>query len=258
MNLDFSLKIYTKGVGFTMAQEQIDELLERQIAIEAGINKLLSIYHLDSASIEEVNPTLNVKEAAKLLGVGTSVLMKGCKDGDVPHRRLGTKYLFSRIALFNWLHHVNLSFLENRLDTKHKYSIRGDSIDNWLRISINPVTGLKEEYHVIYDPSPGESQVMGSNEAAELLGLSRDKLYQLSHGFVHYQFPVERDGGRFTYSRDELLKYMETPIYKKFKSEYDAVLKVQKERIAASKARKEAERLENEARKVNHSKSKQE
>lgn len=240
-----------------MTQEQYEEIIERQRSIEVGINKLLSLFLLDSSTNEDTNPILGICEAAKFLGVSYQTLSEGCKKGEIPYRRLGSRILFSKIALINWIHHINLSFLEDIVTSSNNYHRRQDSIDNWLRISINPVTGLKEEYHIIYDPNPGESQVIGSNEAAELLGLSRDKLYQLSHAFVHYQFPVERDRGRFTYSRDKILKYMETPIYKKFKSEYDAVLKVQKERIAAADARREAERLEKESKKRNSSKDKQ-
>ena len=47
--------------------------------------------------------TLNLAEAAALLGVSTKWLRAQVESGTVPGRRLGRKYLFSRTALNSWI-----------------------------------------------------------------------------------------------------------------------------------------------------------
>lgn len=47
--------------------------------------------------------TLNLNDAAAMLGCSTKWLRRQVDDGTVPGRRIGRKYLFSRAALNSWL-----------------------------------------------------------------------------------------------------------------------------------------------------------
>lgn len=47
--------------------------------------------------------TLNLQEAYVYLGIGRSLLLSICKTGDLPYRKVGKFYLFTREALDNYL-----------------------------------------------------------------------------------------------------------------------------------------------------------
>ena len=49
------------------------------------------------------NEILNVKDVAKLLGVCEKTVYAACKRGELPSRRIGKRYLFSRTVLLEWL-----------------------------------------------------------------------------------------------------------------------------------------------------------
>ncbi len=49
---------------------------------------------------------LNADEAAAMLGVGRGSIYSAVRRGEVPHRRIGRKVLFSRRALQRWLAHA--------------------------------------------------------------------------------------------------------------------------------------------------------
>jgi len=240
-----------------MTQEQYEEIIERQKTIEAGINKLLSIYMLDSSN-EDMNPILTIKEAARLLGVSTGTLMKGCNTEGVPHRRMGKKYLFSKIALLNWLHNINSSYVQEMTANDKSSHLKHDFAENWVRLTINTSAGALEEFDMKQDIQVDESPVLGAKEAAELLGIPRSRLYQLCHIPLLNNIPVGKRGKKYIFSQEELLKWMQTPIYKKVKREYDIGFKKYSDRMNACKARREAERLEKEAKKKKDTKSNQE
>jgi len=46
---------------------------------------------------------LNVDEVASLLGVNRKTVYDAAGRGQIPHRRLGKRILFSRAALLEWL-----------------------------------------------------------------------------------------------------------------------------------------------------------
>jgi excisionase family DNA binding protein len=46
---------------------------------------------------------LNGLEASELLGVDKGTLYMAAARGEIPHRRVGRRYLFSREALLQWL-----------------------------------------------------------------------------------------------------------------------------------------------------------
>lgn len=240
-----------------MTQEQYDEIIERQKTIEAGINKLLSIYMLDSSN-EDMNPILTIKEAARLLEVSTGTLMKGCNTEGVPHRRIGKKYLFSKIALLNWLHNINSSYVQEKADNIKSSNFKPEPINKWIRLSMNTSSGALEEFDMKQDIQVDESPELGAKEAAELLGIPRSRLYQLCYNPLLNNIPVGKRGKKYIFSQAELLKWMQTPIYKKEKREYDIGFKKYSDRMNACKAGREAERLEKEAKKRKRSKNKQE
>jgi excisionase family DNA binding protein len=46
---------------------------------------------------------LTAREAARLLRISTDLLYEAANRGEVPHRRVGRRMLFSRLALLAWL-----------------------------------------------------------------------------------------------------------------------------------------------------------
>ena len=46
---------------------------------------------------------LTAEETAKLLGIGMNKIYELLMSGELPSRRIGRKYLVSRIMLENWL-----------------------------------------------------------------------------------------------------------------------------------------------------------
>jgi excisionase family DNA binding protein len=46
---------------------------------------------------------LTAQEAAKLLRVSADLVYEAANRGEMPHRRLGRRMLFSRVALVGWL-----------------------------------------------------------------------------------------------------------------------------------------------------------
>lgn len=53
-----------------------------------------------------LNPDLiSAEEAAELIGVSRNSLFAAAKRGEVPHRRIGRRVLWSRKALQAWLAH---------------------------------------------------------------------------------------------------------------------------------------------------------
>lgn len=46
---------------------------------------------------------LNVDEVAELLRVGRNTVYEAANRGEIPHRRVGRRLIFSRSAVMNWL-----------------------------------------------------------------------------------------------------------------------------------------------------------
>lgn len=49
------------------------------------------------------NETLNLKEAAAFLRVSTKTVYEKCRDGILPHQRIGNRYIFLRSELIRFL-----------------------------------------------------------------------------------------------------------------------------------------------------------
>lgn len=47
---------------------------------------------------------MSVDEIAQLLGVGRDTVYDAAGRGEIPHRRLGRRLIFSRVAVLEWLH----------------------------------------------------------------------------------------------------------------------------------------------------------
>ena len=54
----------------------------------------------DVLTVPEV---LSATQAARFLGLGRNALYDGAARGEIPHRRVGKRLLFSRAALLAWL-----------------------------------------------------------------------------------------------------------------------------------------------------------
>lgn len=52
---------------------------------------------------------LTLKEAALYLGVCSKTLAKYARDGSIPCRKIGRVYIFSRLALQDWLIKIDVS-----------------------------------------------------------------------------------------------------------------------------------------------------
>lgn len=47
---------------------------------------------------------MSVDEIAELLGVNRNTVYDAAGRGEIPHRRLGRRLIFSRVAVLEWLH----------------------------------------------------------------------------------------------------------------------------------------------------------
>lgn len=56
---------------------------------------------VDTASV--AREVLSAKEAASFLGIDRDTLYDAAGRGDIPHRRIGRRLLFSRSQLVSWL-----------------------------------------------------------------------------------------------------------------------------------------------------------
>lgn len=233
-----------------MTQEQIDQILEGQKAIAEGINKLLALFTLEPLN-DTTNPILNLGEAAKLLGTTSGQLSKACQNNEVPYRQLGSKYIFSRVALMAWLHNVNMSYLFERMEAikkhnKEQFFGRDEDptvvLENWIRFTINPVWGANEEFRMQYSDPAETPDRIDTDVAAALLGVPAAKVREWANGFLYYKTPVIREGSRFYFSREALLKWSETPDFMKLKNDYIRNSTINRERLKAAEARREAER----------------
>lgn len=46
---------------------------------------------------------LNVEQVADLLGLGRNTVYEAANRGEIPHRRVGRRLIFSRTAVLEWL-----------------------------------------------------------------------------------------------------------------------------------------------------------
>jgi excisionase family DNA binding protein len=46
---------------------------------------------------------LNVDQVAELLGLGRNTVYEAAGRGEIPHRRIGRRLIFSRAAVMEWL-----------------------------------------------------------------------------------------------------------------------------------------------------------
>lgn len=46
---------------------------------------------------------LNVNQVAELLGLGRNTVYEAASRGEIPHRRVGRRLIFSRAAVMEWL-----------------------------------------------------------------------------------------------------------------------------------------------------------
>lgn len=61
------------------------------------------------APIPEPRPTLNVAEAAELLGVSSWLVLQQVARGNLPHKRFGRRILIPRGRLLVWLEEQSTS-----------------------------------------------------------------------------------------------------------------------------------------------------
>jgi len=242
-----------------MTEDQANEIIEGQKAILEGINKLLALFTLEPLN-DATNPILNLGQAAKLLGTTSSQLSKACEKNEVPYRRLGSKYIFSRVALMAWLHNVNMCYLFEKAERyKKAYQERGffykkeedplSLLENWIRFTVNPVLGAREEFRLKYDESEEVPETLDAKEAAELMGVPEWKAREWAYAFLYHKTPVTRTGNKFLFPKNELIEWMKTPVFHKLKEDYIATSTLYAERRKAAEARREAERLAKEERK---------
>lgn len=50
-----------------------------------------------------MSEVLSVEEVAELLGLGRNTVYDAANRGEIPHRRVGRRLIFSRAAVMEWL-----------------------------------------------------------------------------------------------------------------------------------------------------------
>jgi len=85
--------------------------------------------------------------------------------------------------------------------------------------------------------------------ASELLGVPPQKVREWAKGWAYYKMPIIRKGYRVHFDKEQLLEWAETPVFKRLRETYLANLALHEQRLEAAEARREAERLEKEAKK---------
>ena len=53
--------------------------------------------------MSELAEVLNVEQVADLLGLGRNTVYEAANRGEIPHRRIGRRLIFSRSAVMEWL-----------------------------------------------------------------------------------------------------------------------------------------------------------
>jgi excisionase family DNA binding protein len=53
--------------------------------------------------VSELAEVLNVEQVADLLGLGRNTVYEAASRGEIPHRRIGRRLIFSRSAVMEWL-----------------------------------------------------------------------------------------------------------------------------------------------------------
>jgi len=163
-----------------------------------------------------------------------------------------------RVAIIAWLHNVNMSYLIEKIDTINKHnkeSLYGRMqnpiahLENWIRFTINPVNGANEEFQIQFSDPSCDIDIIDTKIAAELLGVTHNKMCEWAKGFLYYKTPVIREGGKYFFNKKELLKWAETSYFHKLKSDYIKNSALYYERRAAAEEERKAERLKKEAKK---------
>ncbi len=228
-------------------QEQINDFLANQKTIIDGMNKLLSLFTLESFD-DKTNPVFGVEEAAEFMKVSVSTIYKACNKNEIPFCKLGNKFLFSKIALLSWIHNINMAFITEKINGYKEYNQReyNDNTimfnNNWIRLEIEPGGIPHEVISLDYDNEEKKDQnTISIQEAAELLGVTRDKMYQWAYGFLFHKTPVFIKGRQCLLLKDKLLEWTKTPEYKKIYNEYKFNSTIQRERRMAAKAKRHAE-----------------
>jgi len=114
------------------------------------------------------------------------------------------------------------------------YIFQRDQLIAWLSVD-EPTVEIKDTIDTI--------------AAAELLGVPPHKIREWAKSWAYYKMPIIRKGSRVYFDKEELIRWAETSVFKKLKETYFANLHIHEQRLEAAKARREAERIENEANK---------
>lgn len=78
--------------------------LEKSIeSLQKTMMALIEVVKSIDTSNEVKRTTFTTDEAADYVGVGREVLLQAAKDGEVKHFRNGTRYLFRKKALDEWI-----------------------------------------------------------------------------------------------------------------------------------------------------------
>lgn len=67
---------------------------------------------------EPTKDILNIDEAAQLLGVSSKTFAKVLREGEIPGRKIGREWKFSRLALIDWVARgQSVDFIESDSDS---------------------------------------------------------------------------------------------------------------------------------------------
>lgn len=85
--------------------------------------------------------------------------------------------------------------------------------------------------------------------AAQLIGVSTQKIRYWSKAYQYYKIPVIREGYRFFYDKDLLLQWAESPDGKKLIETYQQNVALNEQRYKEAEKLREIQRIEEEAKK---------
>jgi excisionase family DNA binding protein len=98
----FELRVAKQDIVADLVQNHLAHVAGTRRVVVESLDDSLTVGHHSFTPIEELE-VMTVDEAAELLRIEPDQLAKLVESGDVPGRKLGDEWRFTRTALLNWL-----------------------------------------------------------------------------------------------------------------------------------------------------------
>lgn len=96
---------------------ELQEIKQLLINAQYGVNKAYETNH-------SANITMNIKEAAKYLGISHWMLSTQCKQNKIKHFKAGNRFLFKKDTLDSWLQEIQENSIKKEDESQAKNGIR--------------------------------------------------------------------------------------------------------------------------------------